>query len=213
MFLILAGFGAEALAAGVTFSNRAAFEAAMGPHKTYTFDVADGFPAAPSPIMFVDGTFPQLASNGGPAYLDSYGAPGNQALTGRLNNQLDRSTILSIFLAPGQDAIGFDILDLGAPAAEAATIVVNDGSDRLTIPIHIQDNDGNPATPVFFGVIWDTDITWVDVYGENLICAGPGTCFTPNLIDNLTLAPEPGTAIMMLCAVSVASLRRSKARR
>jgi hypothetical protein len=210
--VLLASSGA-AMAAGVVYSDRAAFEAAVGPHKTYTFDVAEGFPPAPAPIMFVDGTFPQLTSNGGPASLDVYGPAGNQALTGRLNDQLNRSTLVSIFVEPSQNVIGFDILDLGSALGEVATIVVNDGSDRLTIPYHIPDNDANPATPVFFGVIWDTDITWVDVWGENLLCAGPGTCFAPNLIDNLTIVPEPGAAMLALCAGSIATLRRPNVRR
>src|SRR6266568_1793618 len=184
--------------AGVTFSNRAAFDAAIGAHKIYSFDPADGFATAPAPISSVDGGFLQFSSNGGPASLDAYGAAGNQALTGRSNNQGDRTAALSITPAGHQNAIGFDILDLGSPIAEAATIVVTDASDRPVVPFQIQDNDGNPGTPVFFGVIWDMDISSVDVYGQNLICAGPGTCPTPNLIDNVTVVPEPGAALVLL---------------
>ena len=204
---LLACSGA-AMAAGVVYSDRAAFEAAVGAHKTYSFDVADGFPAAPAPIRFIDGTFPQLSSNGEPASLDTFGAAGNQALTGRLNNQTERSTIVSIYVSPLENAIGFDILDLGSSLGEVATIVVNDGSDRLVSPIHIPDNDANPATPVFFGVIWDMEMTWVDVWGENLLCAGPGTCFTPNLIDNLTIVPEPAIGLVLLGTCLAAHRRR-----
>lgn len=204
-----ASLQAAAMAAGVVYSDRAAFEAAIGAHKTYSFDVADGFPAAPAPIMFIDGTFPQLSSNGGPATLDIYGAAGNQALTGRLNNQPDRFTIVSIYVAPFQNAIGFDLLDLSGQLGEVATIVVNDGSDRLVAPIHVTDNDANPATPRFFGVVWDMDITWVDVWGENLLCAGPGTCFTPNLIDNLTIVPEPA-ALLWIFASGLMVQRRGR---
>jgi hypothetical protein len=206
---LLALLPAAAGAAGVTFSDRAAFQAAIGPHKIYTFDPADGFPLAPAPIQFLGGPFPQVSSNGGPASLDTYGPSPNQALTGRSNNQVDRAAILTIFPAPAQHAIGFDILDLGSPGAESATIVINDGSDRLVVPYHIADNDGNPATPVFFGVIWDMDITGLDVYAENLLCAGPGTCFTPNLIDNLTLAPEP-TSLFLLLAAPLPIMRRPR---
>jgi hypothetical protein len=194
-----------ASAAGITFNNRAAFEAAIGSHRTLTFEPADGFPVAPAPIMFLDGVFPQASSNGGPASLDIYGA-GNQALTGRLNDLLNRSTVVTIAPAPGTLAMGFDILDLGAPVAEQATISISDGSDRISFPFHVQDTDGNPATPVFFGVIWDMDITFVDIYAENLLCAGPGICYTPNLIDNLTLVPEPGAALLAL--VGAFALRR-----
>src|SRR4051794_22810003 len=103
-----------AMASGVVYSDRGAFEAAVGAHKTYSFDTPDGFAAAPAPIQFIDGVFPQLSSNGGPAMLDTYGSPGNQALTGRLNGQLNRSTSVSVYVAPFQNAIGFEILDLGA---------------------------------------------------------------------------------------------------
>ncbi|HEV8290527.1 MAG TPA: hypothetical protein VGP94_01325 [Tepidisphaeraceae bacterium] len=196
--IVLGGFlPAAAMAAGVVYSNRAAFEAAIGPRKTYTFEVSDGFASAPAPITFVDTPFPRASSNGGPASLDLYGPGGNQALTGRSNNQVDRTATLTITPAPLQNAIGFDILDLGSPIAEATTIVVNDATDRPVVPYQIQDNDGNPATPVFFGVIWDVPITSVDAWGENLICAGPGICYTPNLIDNLTVAPEPGVFMML----------------
>ena len=206
--LVLAGSQA-AMAAGVVYSNRGAFEAAIGAHKTYSFDVAGGFPPAPAPISSVDGGLLQFSSNAGPASLDSYGAAGNQALTGRSNNQVDRNALLTITPAGHQNAIGFDILDLGNPIAEAATIVVNDATDRPVVPFNIQDNDGNPATPVFFGVIWDTDMVSVDVYGQNLICAGPGTCPTPNLIDNITVVPEPGIGLVLLGTCLAARRRRS----
>ena len=213
VLLILAGFGAEALAAGVTFSNRAAFEAAIGSHKTYTFDVADGFAAAPAPISSVDGGILQFSSNDGPASLDAYGAAGNQALTGRLNNQVDRTASVNIIPAGHQNAIGFDILDLGADGVEGAYILVSDNTDRPISPFLVQDNDGNPATAVFFGVIWDVDMNGVDVHAENLICAGPGICPTPNLIDNMTVVPEPGTVMFILCVGSIAPLKRPKVRR
>src|SRR4051812_18348219 len=152
--LIACVFPSVVFAAGVTYNNRAAFEAAIGSHKIYTFDTANGFAAAPAPISSVDGGFLLFSSNGGPASLDIYGAAGNQALTGRSNNQVDRSAGLTITPSGHQNAMGFDILDLGSPIAEAATIVVNDPSDRPVVPFQIQDDDGNPATPVFFGVIW-----------------------------------------------------------
>ena len=212
LVLVVVASSQAAMAAGVAYSNRAAFEAAVGAHKTYSFDVANGFPAAPAAISSVDGGLLQFSSNGGPASLDSYGAPGNQALTGRTGNQVDRNAALSITPSGHQNAIGFDILDLGSPIAEAATIVVSDASDRPVVPFNIQDNDGNPATPVFFGVIWDIDISSVDVFGQNLICAGPGTCPTPNLIDNVTVVPEPGSAILVLGAVSIVSFRRFRRR-
>jgi len=199
-------------AAGATYNNRAAFEAAIGSHKMYSFDTANGFPPAPAPISSVDGGFLLFSSNEGPASLDIYGAAGNQALTGRSNNQVDRSAALTITPSEHQNAIGFDILDLGSPIAEAATITVNDASDRPVVPFQIQDNDGNPATPVFFGVIWDIDIISVDIFGQNLICAAPGNCPTPNLLDNVTVVPEPGTAILMLGAFSIASFWRSRIR-
>ncbi|HEV8378711.1 MAG TPA: hypothetical protein VGP99_07660, partial [Tepidisphaeraceae bacterium] len=195
--IVLLGLGGVVWGAGTVFSDRAAFEAAVGSVKRYSFDPADGFATAPAPIPSVDGGFLQFTSNGGPASLDAYGAAPNQALTGRLNNQVDRSAPFSIIPAGHQNAIGFDILDLGSPAAEAASILISDNTDRFISPIQIQDNDGNPATPVFFGIIWDTDMTAVDVWAENLICAGPGVCYTPNLIDNLTVAPEPG-ALMLI---------------
>jgi hypothetical protein len=202
-----------AMAAGVVYSNRAAFEAAILSHKTYTFDTASGFPAAPAAISSVDGGLLQFSSNGGAASLDIYGAAGNQALTGRSSNQVDRSATLTMTPSAHQNAIGFDILDLGSPIAEAATIVVSDASDRPVVPFQIQDNDGNPATPVFFGVIWDIDISSVDVFGQNLICAAPGNCPTPNLLDNVTVVPEPGIAFLVLGAVSMASFRRTRIRR
>jgi len=204
--LIIGGIAGTAGAAGVTFSDRAAFEAAVGSVRRYSFDPANGFAAAPAPISSVDGGFLQFSSSGGPASLDAYGAAGNQALTGRNNNQVDRSALLSITPAGHQNAIGFDILDLGSPVAEATTIVINDSSDRPVVPFQIQDNDANPDTPVFFGVIWDMDITSVDVVGQNLICAAPGTCPTPNLIDNVTVVPEPGVALLL--ALSSMFLRR-----
>jgi len=203
---------ASACGAGITFSDRAAFEAAIVSPRRYSFDPADGFATAPATISSVDGGFLQFSSNGGPASLDAYGAAGNQALTGRANNQVDRTALFSIIPAGHQTAIGFDILDLGSPVAESASIVINDNTDRAVFPYHVQDNDGNPATPVFFGVIWDTDMTSVDVWAENLICAGPGVCYTPHLIDNLTLAPEPGTVMLMVSAASIASLRKSRSR-
>jgi len=195
-------------AAGVTFSNRAAFEAAIGAHQTYTFDPANGFATAPAPISSVDGGFLQFSSNGGAASLDTYGAAGNQALTGRLNNQVDRAAAVTIIPGGHQNAIGFDILDLGADGVEGAYILVSDNTDRPVSPFLVQDNDGNPATPVFFGVIWDVDMTGVDIHAENLICAGPGICTTPNLIDNLTVVPEPASLLpLFLTGTFLASAR------
>ena len=202
----------SAWAAGITFSDRAAFEAALSSPRRYSFDPADGFANAPAPISGVDAGFLQFSSNGGPASLDTYGAAGNQALTGRANNQVDRAALFSIIPAGHQNSIGFDILDLSSPGAESASIVINDNTDRLVFPYHVQDNDGNPATPVFFGVIWDVDMTSVDVWAENLICAGPGICYTPNLIDNVTVAPEPGAFMLMLGAGSIVTLRRPRSR-
>jgi hypothetical protein len=183
----------SACAAGITFSDRAAFEAAIASPRRYSFDPANGFATAPAPISSVDGGFLQFSSNGGPASLDTFGAVGNQALTGRANSQVNRSAIVTITPAGHQNAIGFDILDLGSSTAEAATIVINDNTDRPVVPYQVQDNDGNPATSVFFGVIWDVDMTGVDVWAENLACVGLGPCYTPNFIDNVTVAvPEPG---------------------
>jgi len=199
----------SAWAAGITFSDRAAFEAAIVSPRRYTFNPADGFATAPAPISSVDGGFLQFSSNGGPASLDAYGTAGNQALTGRTNNQVDRTAVFSIIPAAHQTAIGFDILDLGSPVAESASIVVNDNTDRAVFPYHVQDNDGNPATPVFFGVIWDVDMTSVDVWAENLICAGPGICYTPNLIDNVTVAPEPTALMLLLSGWLIVTRRRA----
>lgn len=204
--LVLACAG-QIWAAGVTFSDRAAFEAASGAHKIYTFDPANGFAIAPAAISSVDGGFLQFSSNGGPASLDVYGAAGNQALTGRTNNQVDRSALLSILPSGHQAAIGFDILDLGSPAAEAVSIVVGDATDRPVVPFQIQDNDGNPATPRFFGVIWDTDINSVEIQGQNLICAAPGTCPTPNLIDNVTVVPEPNLIWLAVAGMGLSMMR------
>src|SRR4051812_4937871 len=189
-------------AAGTTFSNRAAFEAAVGSVKRYSFDPANGFATAPAPISSVDGGFLQFSSNGGPASLDAYGAAGNQALTGRNGNQVDRSASLSITPSGHQNAIGFDILDLSSPTAEVATILVNDSSDRPVIPFQIQDNDGNPATPVFFGGILGNRLPSVRGVGQNLICAAPGNRPPPNLIYNVALVPEPG-AVSFLIGASV----------
>src|SRR5688572_10066956 len=112
-FIVLCACSPLAMAAGVVFTDRAAFEAAMGAHRTYSFDTADGFPAAPAAIQTFDGQFPQFASTDLAASIDSYGTGGNQALTGRANNQVSREAPLRII--PGFDttAIGFDILDLG----------------------------------------------------------------------------------------------------
>jgi hypothetical protein len=198
----------ETWAAGIAFSDRAAFEAALGSVKKYSFDPINGFATAPAPISSVDGGFLQFSSNGGPASLDSYGVAGNQALTGRLGNQIDRTAIVSILPSGHQNAIGFDILDLGSPAAEAATILISDATDRPVVPFHVQDLDGNPATPVFFGVIWDVDMTSVDVWAENLLCAGPGTCYTANLIDNVTVAPEPAALALFLTGCLCVPRRR-----
>jgi hypothetical protein len=200
----------RAWAAGVTFSDRAAFEAAIGAHRTYTFDPVNGFATAPAPISSVDGGFLQLSSNGGAASLDTYGAAGNQALTGRSNNQVDRTASVSIIPAGHQNAIGFDILDLGANGVEGAYILVSDNTDRPVSPFLVQDNDGNSATPVFFGVIWDVDMTGMDIHAENLLCVGPGICMTPNLVDNVTVAPEPGT-LVLLAGVFLIMRRRTRA--
>ena len=197
-------------AAGITFSDRAAFEATLSSPRRYSFDPADGFATAPAPISSVDGGFLQFSSNGGPASLDNYGAAGNQALTGRSNNQVDRSAVFSIIPAGHQNAIGFDILDLGTNGVEGAYILISDNTDRPVSPFLVQDNDGNPATPVFFGVIWDVDMTGVDVWAENLLCAGAGICYTPNLIDNVTVAPEPGT-LVLLAGVFLIMRRRTRA--
>jgi len=198
----------SAWAAGITFSDRAAFEAAIVSPRRFTFDPADGFAMAPAPISSVDGGFLQFSSNNGPASLDTYGATGNQALTGRSGNQVDRTAIFSIIPAGHQNAIGFDILDLGSPVAESAFIVISDNTDRPVIPYRLQDNDGNPATPVFFGIIWDVDMTGVEIHAENLICAGPGACLTANLIDNLTIVPEPASLLpLLLTGTYLASAR------
>src|SRR5436853_4955110 len=94
--IVVVAFSQAVMAAGVVYSNRVAFEAAILSHKTYTFDVADGFPAAPAPISSVDGGLLQFSSNGGAASLDTYGATPNQALTGRNNNRVDRNADLTI---------------------------------------------------------------------------------------------------------------------
>ena len=193
-FLVCAisqGFGA-----GTTFSDRAAFEAAIGNVRRYNLETSSGFPAAPAAISSVPDGFLQLSSSGGAASLDLYGGGGNQALTGRSNNQVDRLAPVTIIPSGAQVAMGFDILDLGAQNSEAAVITVSDNTDRPVSPFHVVDDDGNPATPVFFGVIWDVAMTGVEVHGENLVCAGPGICLTPNLVDNVTVVPEPGVVWM-----------------
>ena len=209
--LVLAGSSAESPGAGITFSNRAAFEAALSGVRRYNFETSNGFPSAPAAITSVDDNFLQFTSTVRAASLDLYGAGGNQALTGRINGQVDRSAPVTIITSEGMFAMGFDILDLGAQGVEGAFITVLDNTDRPVSPILVQDNDRNPVTPVFFGVIWDVPMTSVEVHGENLLCAGPGTCPTPNLIDNLTVVPAPGAALLVCIGAMMLGTRTRRA--
>jgi len=211
--IVLCACSPLAMAAGVVFTDRAAFEAAVGSVRGFDFEKSSGFAQAPAAISSAGGGFLQFDSSGGAASLDLYGAGGNQALTGRTANAVDRNAPVVIIPAGAQFAMGFDILDLGSPGAEGAFITVGDNTDRPVSPFMVQDNDGNPATPVFFGVIWDVAMTGVEVHGENLICAGPGVCSTANLVDNLTVAPEPGMGMLVIWAGWIATMRRSRVRR
>src|SRR5258706_1726063 len=125
---------AQGFGGGVTFSNRAAFEAAVGSVKRYNFETSSGFPLAPAAISSVDGGFLQFSSSGGAASLDLYGGAGNQALTGRTNNQVDRLAPVTIIPSSGQRAMGFDILDLGAQNMEGAFITGSGHTDRPASP-------------------------------------------------------------------------------
>ena len=46
---------AWALGEATVYTDRASFEAAIGPHVTYTFDTDDGFPAAPANMSYFSG--------------------------------------------------------------------------------------------------------------------------------------------------------------
>ena len=104
--------------------------------------------------------------------------------------------------------MGFDIYNLGP--AETASIVVSDNSDRPPVVYPVRDNDFIPETPVFFGFIWTQGINSVEIWGSNDLCAGPGICYTPNFIDNVTVAvPEPGALALLLAGCLMLARRRS----
>ncbi len=202
LLILVAVLGCAAtsvLGTETTYSARPAFQSAVGSSRKYSFDTADGFPAAPAPISSVDNGFLQFSSGGGPASIDSQLLLGNnQVLTGRASNQVNRSVPFSIVPSFGQTAIGFDIYNLGP--AETASIVVSDNSDRPPVVYHVRDNDFVPETPVFFGFIWTQGINSVDIWASNDLCVGPAICYTPNFIDNLTVAvPEPAALALLVC--------------
>jgi hypothetical protein len=173
-------------AAVMAYTDRATFEAAIGPHVTYTFDTAGGFPAAPSPISSVGPV--QLSDGFGiPALLFSFPDTSNQTVVGAYNPATDITSFVEASFASPAYAFGFDIYPFGSGVGAFVQFAMSPANVFYSIPVELDD----PAERVFFGLISTDPITYFTAGST-----GSTRTFVFRGIDNLTLAvPEPASLI------------------
>jgi hypothetical protein len=191
-------FCGSAAGASQIYHSRFDFLEAIGPHRLFTFEVANGFPAAPAPLSAIAEI--GLVSNKEVASLQPHPIePGNQVLTGTLKSEVPYIEPLTF---QGQFetqfiAIGFDIVDLGEMGTELVSISVSGFGRGPTLLFNVEDNDGNRNTPVFWGIVHDQPIRELTITAEDPRCDRPTPCYTSNSVDNLVLVPEPSIALFL----------------
>ncbi|HWB55005.1 MAG TPA: hypothetical protein VG722_12455 [Tepidisphaeraceae bacterium] len=185
------------------YSDRASFEAAIGPSVTYTFEVDDGFPAAPAYIT----SFGPVAVNefspiGGPAYIRNFpDGTANQTLSGEISalNSNNTGLLYAAFISP-EYAMGFDVFPMGVPVV---VDVQYEGTNPSSVS-YVLDGDQSVSgdASLFFGLTSTDPILNFTV----------GSLADPRVqvykgIDNLTIVPESAT-IWPLVIAGLFSLRR-----
>ncbi len=193
----------------------------------YSFDVKDGFPTAPAPVLsWVNGEV-MSSSAGGPAFIDMDPIhPRNQVLTGSdmLPGQgLVPSWYEAIHLTFAQPvhAVGFEAVGLTPAGTEMAHVVVR-YSHQPTQTFSFQDNDGNVLSNTFWGLTSEEAIAGISVYSTFMGGCHPCDACAPNAIDNLYLThenpytppvPEPGSvAAFAVGFVSLGAFYRKRSR-
>lgn len=173
----------RAFTAATVYTDRASFESAIGPHVTYTFETADGFPAAPASLTSY-GPFIATGIFNGSAYIVHFpiGSTNQLLRRGDPNTTLAPTTLSIDFTTP-EFAVGFDDFPNGPQGAVIITYLGNAGTynEGYTLPAFQDD-----SASVFFGLTSTDQIVTVvirsvaDLKGQR----NEG-------IDNLTLVPEP----------------------
>ena len=181
----------RAFSDATVYTDRATFEAAIGPHVTYTFETDDGFPAAPASLSSY-GPFTATGVFNGQASIANFPiGSNNQLLHGGDPNTRLAPTLLSIAFTTPQFAVGFDDFPNGSPAGAIITYLGNAGTytDGYSFPL-VEDESAS----VFFGVT-STD----QIVSVALRSSGDFKSQINEGIDNLTLVPEPCVMGLLIC--------------
>ncbi|HWB55006.1 MAG TPA: hypothetical protein VG722_12460 [Tepidisphaeraceae bacterium] len=202
--VLLLAMACAARGDATVYSDRASFEAAIGPSVTYTFETDEGFPAAPAYInSFGPVQVYNIEAGYGPAYL--FNLPEgttNQLLAGAPNqyNPNETNDLYAVFTAP-EYAMGFDVY-LSQPAV-GVNVYFGDGSSSDFYALY-GDLD-TPDVPVFFGITSSDAISYFTVEpiasSRNQFYQG---------IDNFTIVPEPVVVNILMPLVALLVQRDRK---
>jgi hypothetical protein len=198
--LSVAASNCSAIAAEIIFTGRSEFESALGTFRMITFESDQGF--SPGLLPSFDGgriqTRSELGNHVGPASIIGYGDATNHVLIGTEEVGPQPNSNVRLLFSEPQFAMGFDAI--GARETVVVDVTYLDSSTSQ----HIFDaGDMNPNP--FFGLISDVGFRDVFIMGANRDDPNnPGE--QPNHIDNLTLIPEPWTAVLAIIGVLTLSL-------
>ncbi|HWB55007.1 MAG TPA: hypothetical protein VG722_12465 [Tepidisphaeraceae bacterium] len=199
-------FAGRSFGDATVYSDRASFEAAIGPSVTYTFETDDGFPAALAPITsFGPIQVNDFNPSGGPAYIRNFpDGTANQTLSGLISplNPNLTGELYVAFTSP-EYAMGFDVYPGGLPT----WITVSYGGANPTIVTYTADADLSVDldSSVFFGLTSADEITSfkVDSMGDSRSQVYKG-------IDNFTIVPEPDVVNILMPLVALLVQRDRK---
>lgn len=193
LFLLLAG--SQVNAALVTFTDRTAFQSAVG--------------AAVSLETFSDTTLEtglSLTTGGGYNYIWT---SRNCPTSGDSCMGLIENSSFTFSFAPGVRAVGFDYNELNISGMDYLDSAGHAVSSALTANIY----DNNEWVPAFFGVISDVSLEWITI-GAGTASSG-SVFFVDDLGFGVTGETIPEPSILALFVASLAGLgfiRRNRPR-
>jgi uncharacterized membrane protein len=203
-FFLVVAAQLNALAAETIFTSRAAFEASLGAFRTITFEPDQGFSGGLLP-WFDEGriqTRSQLGEYDGPASIVRYSGSANQVLVGNEVIGLQPNSNVRLLFSEPQFALGFDALGVRQSLVVDVNYLDNSTSQ------HIFDTS-DEASDLFFGLRSDVGFRDVFIMGANRDDPNnPGE--QPNHIDNLTLIPEPRSALLLFAGAMALVLAKRR---